>query len=598
MPTAPSIFGKELTATRLLEFARHCNTTPRIKHARAFYAMAQKEVAGPWWGDCPTSARAWDVKRPVNSLGNAIRTYCPHLLGDRIDPIIEPAGIGTRGSAKMLEMRLRQWADDSGYNEEDEQGVIDALLYMAVWYIGRRDGGQGLAIDDTTVDVGHPFVQRIGLDNFVYDPNTNDLNRGTLCGHYYDVDRQAMLEAGIGDEKTLKDLPNVWDANSREDGGSGDSTEEGSRTRAEEEYLDDRVGLWDLCYMHRGRRFCCTVGPFNGGTDFVVKPYELVDEPEGWRYVTCGLDRMPGRTTPVSPAMTLMDYHLAREGVICKLVKEIEELDRTYVVKPGAQALAMKLTTPRAEGESRYIAGDPNNIKEMVQGGMTEEAIAAFGLLTAMGKENGPNVDVLGGQDGEASESATSTSIRAGNGAIVMGRWKSKVNEARTKIMRRVAAMLLQGGDRRTLVVKNPATGSEIPVEWDASTFDLSYDQFKYKVKLTSATAGMDPRAKLRSIIELYTQAIPAAVQTSMMLGQDPSKAIRILSDISGFAELDELIPTADGEALKASILQWMMGRGQAAAWGVGMGGMGPPGLGPATKVGQLNSDGARGIPV
>ena len=600
MPAQPNVMASKITAQRLIEFARRCYTHKRLKAERKFYVLAQRETAGPWFGDeMPTQVRAWDELRPVSSLGHAMRTYLPHLMGERIDPVVEPGPVGGRGEAKILEMRRRQWVDDTGYLAEDEAGVMDSLLDMGIWYVGRRAGGQGVSLGGSTIDMGAPFVQRLDRHRLVYDPRCDNFDMASLMGHRYDADRQAMLDAGVGDEAVIRQIPNVWEDSAKDDSGRGESSEDGqSPIGSEEDYLDDRIPLWDLCYMEGGRRMRCTVGPLNGGAGFVVKPTEIVDEPEGWPYVICALDRMPGRMTPVSPARAMMDYHLSRDRVVAKLVNEIEEIGRDYIAAKGeGQKLAMKLTTPSPDGRSRVLIGDPKTLTEYVRGGMTDPAVAAFGLLTKLGEETGPNVDVLAGQDGQASESATSTSIRAGNGAIVMGRWKSVVNNARASIMRRVSAMLLQSGDRRVLEAQTP--GGPVQLIWDALELqDLSYDQFKYDIKLSSASQGMDQRTKLRSIVELFTQAVPAVVQTAAQLGVAPTKALRVLSDLSGFAEIDEMLPTGDGEQIRQQALAWMVQQGKARPVGIAQPQM--PAQAPAapqTRVGQMNSDRGMAVP-
>jgi len=593
MDAAQDTLGSQkITAGRLIEHARRCFTHKRLRHAREFYAMAQREMAGPWFEACPSlTSRAWDAWRPVNSLGQACRTYLPHILGEKIEPVLSPGALGVRGHVKLLEMRLNRWIADSGYLAEDEAGIIDSMLCMGIWYVARRDGGVAMAVDNTTLDMGEPMAKRIDIGQFVFDPRCMRIDESPIVGHRYDVDREAMYAAQIGDPNVLAKVPNVWERVGDEESGRGEGSDERDGAADPEDYLDDRIALWDLCFVRGGRRFCCTVGSLHdNGAGFVIEPYEIVDEPEGWRYVTLGLDTVPGRHLPSSPAMAMMDYHLSRDRVLAKMMTEIEEIGRDLVVDKSQSKLAMQIQKPNQTGRSRTLYGDPSKIKELVRGGATKPTLEAFGLLTELGKETGPNVDVLGGQEGKASESATSASIRAGNGAVIVGRWKAKANEARANIMRRVTAMLLQSGDRLAMPMELP--GGEVPVIWDAAELsrDISYDQFQYKIRVSNGAAGMDQRAKLRTLVELFTMAIPQAVQTAAMLGADPAKVMRVIADESGFAELDEMLPTMDSAQVKQAAAA-MLQRAGVVQTGAGAG------MGPTTMVGQLNADGARAIP-
>lgn len=599
MPPAPTVTPHKITADRLLKFAERANKAKGITQLRAFMALAAREVAGPWFDCDPDRPRTWDQKRPVSSLGEMHRTYMPHLMGEALVPVVDPAGIGGRGESKLLEMRLRRWVDDTRYGRQDEMGINDALLGMGIWYVGRRDGGRGV-IDAAggTTDEGAPFVQRVGVDDFVFDPNADTIDNGTLVGHFYTVDREAMLETGIGNPDELAKCPNVWERDS-ESGGDGDSTQEGSRgDKSEDDYLTDAIGLWDLCYMHKGRRFCCTVGALQSGAGFIIDPYDMQESgsPEGYPYVTLGLHEMAHRALPCSPAMVMMDAHLGRAAIASKILKEIEELERAYIAEPGSQKTVMKLMSRQYDNPNcKVVFGKAGTLQEMITGGMVKEAIESFGWLSHIGQEIGPSVNLAGGKEGNpgSDPTATEASIKAGAGAVVMGLWTRKVNDARTLVLRRVAAMLMQSAETMEFPVKIPTPMGvmEIPVVWDPASLDLSYDQFRYKIKPTNGLQGMDARARIRSLQEtmgMLGQVLPMVLQ----MGGDPATALRVISDLAAMPELDEMLPTPQAEMLRAQLTQMLAQGGQIKPSGAS------PAGGPQTRVGQMNSDQSRRVPV
>lgn len=582
------------TAERLLRFikaARDSQHSP-IRHLKAFYAKAESETAGPWWKECHEPAsRDATQRQPINPLGEAVRTYHPHLIGDGLAIVTEPSGLGDRGSAKMLEYRMRQWADDAGYQSQDERSVLDSILACSFMYVSRREGGQAIATEEGTLDMGQPTVQRISCENMVVTPNMEMWDLASEIGHFFPVDRQALLDAGIGNRDLIESLPNIWEqleetkGTLRYQGGAGD----------EDQYLDDKIGLWEFCFMHAGRRWCCTLPPINGGSGFVVDPYPIDDgEPEGSRYVVTQLNFLPNHPMPISPAMVLMDSHLGKRAVVAKLYKQAEDLQRKYVVAPGSQDMVMRL---KDSGGDDYVFGDPDKIKEFIQGGMLKELVEVYAFLETLGQKVGPNLDLMGGRD-DPSKSATVGSILAGNGAVAMGYWKRKIDEGRTKVLRRVAAMLLQGGDQRTFMF-SAANGQQIPVQWDAANLDISYDQYRYKVKPTSNLDGMDARAKLRSLVEVIT-VLPQAMQVLCgLLGAEPQKVLRVISDLSAMPQLDEMLPSGDMQGIQQQLFQMLAQNGQAkpVSAAAPMGAAPQLPQGPQTKVGQMNSDVSAGIP-
>ena len=597
--------GQFPTAGRCIRFidsAFHSAESP-LAQLRAFYRLALDETAGPWWKTTHNlGTRKITATRPLNPLGEMVRTYFPHLTGESIVPVCEPEGLGDRGSAKIMEYRLRQWCDDANYRHEDESVIMDAMLAVGVMYVYRNVGGQAIADENSTLDMGQPGVKRISIENMVVDPNAEDWDLASGIGHWYLADRSSMLEAGIADEELLNKLPNAWENLEELQG----STRDRKYTQDEYAHLQDTVLLWEFCFRHRGRRFCCTMPPIRGQEFFLIEPYEIpsdgpLAEPEGSRYVVTGLNRMPGSLIPVSPAMVMMDAHLAKSAVMAKLVHQIETCERQYVIKQGMQQTVMALKEGSPDG---YVFGDPLNIKEMITGGMVKELAEGYALLESLGIQVGPNVQLAGGQD-DPGKTATASSILAGNAAVVLGEWKRTIEDRRTMTLRRVAAMLLQGQDQQEFGIQLP-TGDTIPIIWDASTLDMSYDQYRYRIRPSGGSTGMDARAKLRSLFEI-AQVLPPFLQFfSGMMGADPQRVMRVVSDLSGMEELDEILPSADWQGIQMKIMGMLAQGGQAKPAGgggqqPGVGGMGMGGqlqnAGPGSRVASLNSDNARAVP-
>lgn len=585
------IFRSFPTVERVLDTVKTIYEGQLHRHWREFHATASRHIAGPWHKNVPgLFSRAWTDRQVINPVGEMYRTYLPHVLGDSIEPVVEPSGVGNRGDAKMLEFRMRQWVDDDNYAQTDERIVQSSMIGMGISYINRREGGELLKCDDDTVDLGAPFVQHIPVRNFVADPHAaGDFDYAEIIGHWYPCDRQAMLEAGIGDAAVLEDLPNIWDLEGTE-GGRFFSGPEMRRTR-EQEYIQDTVLLWDICLKYRGRAFCMTLPPLGGKTQPVVKPYELVDEPEGSRYVVTRLDTIPDSLTPLSPAMVMMEAHLAKVMTANKATKMIEELERKWIAKPGKQKEAMRLTS--RDGQP-VVFGDPDSIKEFIIGGLVKECAEAYSFLNALGEKIGPNVSLAQGS-GDPGESATASNILAGNAAIIMRSWAKKINAGREKTMRRVAALLLASGDRREIPFPLP-DGTQTTLVWDAASMDISYDLFKYKIRPINEAGAMTQRERTRSLFELMGQ-IPGMVQMVMAYGSNPVEAVQIVSDLAGMPELARILTNGNGPQLNAQLLQFLTQHGQARQGGAAGAGPQLPGQGPMTPVGTMNSDLMTGRP-
>jgi len=588
-------------AARLLRFIRAANDAPDspVRALADFHEVANREFAGPWWGKNHNLNREPKDIRPYSMLGEMLRTYHPHLMGEALMPVVEPIALGNRVESKMLQMRLRRWVDDTAYAAIDEQTVMDCLLGVGVQYVTSNAGGAMFSDGAEDFDTGTPVAIRVPIGNMVVAPGALDWDTAEAIGHRYMVDRQAMLAHGIGNPDVLVRLRNVWESDTSLN--QPQNNRDPGRSNADDQHLQDKVWLYDLCFTYAGRRFCCTL-PSTGGIDeFVIKPYEMTDEPEGSRYVVTCLNRVNDSLVPLSPAMCLMDAHLSMNTINSKLMEQIKTLRRKIIYKAGSARQVKLLLNPDGD---EMVPGDPGNQEQVVLGGMVKELVEGHAFLEALGRKVGPNVDLAGGMQ-DPSDTATGSSILAGNAAVVMGYWKRKIADGRTRVMRRVASMLTRSFEEMQFDFPL-ANGMTVPVVWRPQSMSVSYDQFKYQIKPTSNMAGMDARARIRSLAELF-QTIPGMVQVAVGMGGDPSKVVRILSDLAESPELDEILPSGDTRSIQMLLLQQLGKNGQVGAGGMGMGmggGMAPPqggGMlpspGPMTPKAQRASDVSRAVP-
>lgn len=568
------------TPERLLRFITAAWETPWQRSLREFYVSALNEISRPYAAGegADPATLDWKSRRPINRLLEMVRSYTPHLLGTGIDPIVEPAGAGGRGEAALLQARLRRWVDDAGYGAEDEQATVDALIGVGCVYVGVLDEFMSLVYEARdTVDHGDPIAVRVGIDCMVLDPAAKSLDKCRSAGHLVSVDRDALRRVeGVNTDAVGRLSPAFEAAEEYRMGMPGEK----------DAYLDDRVILWVLHYHDRGVLHRCVLPLESSGVSEFIIPPTPVDGPEGLPYVFTRLDRLPGRPTPISPAMAMMDAHHAQAMVAAKMLSQIEELRRKYVVDPAGKRMMAELLDKQREGS--YVFGNPALFKETVTGGLTEEIIGAYAWLESLGKQVGPNTDLAGGRD-DPSTTATGTSILAGNATVALRRWSTLVQAARSMVLRRVAATLTRNPTPST--VPYEVAGTTVELAWNPAEQDLSYDQFKYRIRPSGSGAVMDGREKMRSIFEILT-AVGPVLQTVAMLGGDPAKALGVIGDLSEMGELAEMIPTPDGDQLRQSLA--MIAATQGARGVPTHAGMS---AGPANRTGIMRSDRAAMAP-
>lgn len=562
---APVRAAPVMSARRLLKAIEHFDGAEEIARLRRFSTFARQEVAGPWHGQFhEVGARRWQDRRPISPLGEMFRTYLPHLIGMGVKPSIEPDGIGERGAAKMLELRVAQAYKDMGYDRHDYDMVASAILGVGIMYVGYRGPIQSAAPTDTTgtEEAGSPFVQCIDVERFIPDAGATHWHAGTLFAHWTQVDREQLIEQGFGNADVLKDIPNVWDDSVLEQYNRGGRAQI-LNGRDHEWYLDDRIWLIEACYQRGGVWYSCVLPPWDGIEEFVVPPQEISNEPEGHRYVFCVLSHLPGMAQPHSPAMAKMDMHLGKSGAASKLLHQIEITTRKPVGAPGSQETVESLMDMDKDEEP--VFADPESIKEVVYGGMVKELVEGYQFLDELDQTIGANVAQAGGSS-DPSDTATGSSILAGNAGVILGHLRDRVEQARVQIMQRVSAMLLASGDTRTLTMTGPG-GVQIPLVWDAKSLDISWQSMKYRVRTSAPADQMPPAQKIDALFKIML-ALPQVLPVFQALGADPGKVMDELADEAGLPMLARLVPTASNAATAVQTLQMMTQAGQATVGG------------------------------
>lgn len=576
-----SLYEKLPDAGRLGKFIQAAHASKEMKARRSHRDEVIKAIRTRHWDGIRTENES---EEPVNPLLSMFQTYLGHLLNDAT-PVVEPGIAGTRGDAEMVQLLLRQAIEDTEFADDDAECVADAILGEGIMYIARASSMTPINVGEEQVDEGYPVTQRVGIDGFFLDPNASRLRAAAGMGHSMLADRQQLLDSRIGNPDVIKDLDSIH-KQAQTPSTKGASTQEGDRQPIEDESLSDLVRLWEVNFRHRGRWYAATLSSGDPAAKFVVDPYPIGElEPEGHRYIVTTLGKIPGFMFGVSPALALLDSHRARQEAARRCSSEIRELARRYVATYGNEKAVEGLMSKRTPPNGVVFSPD-GKIAEFIKGGLYEQATEAFAFLEALGRSFGPNVDQLGGKD-DPGDSATASSILAGNGATILASWRASIDTGRSMGLRRMAAILTSSQMDRRLSIPGPF-GEPVPLIWLATRRRLSWDHFRYTVAPRSTDTNLDANMRLRRLFELLT-SVPNVLASVVQLGGDPQVALRAIATLSERPEIAEIWPSQDRDKVRAAVQQMLLQKTQSM--------IGPSGAGPQTRVGLMNSDYSRRMP-
>lgn len=571
-------------ANKLLQAAKAAYDTPEAQHLRAFDTFSRRQCDGRWRSSmAQVITDEVETLEPENALREAVRTYITHLIGEEIAPEITPLAMGDHGQAILREYRMKRLLADMDYSSEREAAIIDAMHTIGILYFGIKAGQTLMRIGDSTIDPGQAFEARIPLSAFVYDPNVTLWRRKSYMGHAYSACVDAMLEAGIGNEKVISQIPRLWETDKYGGKAILPATLQSAK---QEQFIEDEIALWDFTFKHRGRRYRCVLPPFDGVNEFVVAPFEDM-EPEIGPYNILELNPSNGDGVCVSPAMALMDAHLVGKAMASRLAWEGLNTRRKVVAEQGDQAFAMKLLD--ANDPEGVIFANGQTVKEVTIGGMVKELLEAYGVMKTMRQTIGPNVELAGGQD-DPSDSATGTSILAGNAGMAFGDMRKRIARWDGGNLERVSWSLdSEEGFEQQYDVPLP-NGETVPIVWSGDTRDTSYNQFRYSTK-PSTESSMDPRAQLRSLIEIMG-VLPQFLQSVQLMGGDMRAAIDAVAHTAQNPHLSRILPTQSAQLIQQQLATGLAMQAQKMQMGGGSpGGYAPQRSGAAGQMDQRQSD-------
>lgn len=578
---APDSSMARITPDRLVAAAR--NGWKRRAWLRSFMFKASQEFAGPWYeNDIPTN-RAGPT-HPVNILATMVDTYMPSLVGHQWDVTVDAKMAGLEGDAKMRSLRLTHLVDEIKLAETDRRVVLDAMFAgEGIYNIGIKSGMEEIMVDGELYDFGQPFVKRIAPGDFISDPTSRHRMEDRWQAHRFIADREALLEAGIGDPERVKVLPTITmdqclkDPNSPLVGMSDDDL-----------ISDDLVYLWHISIWDGKKSIVCVIPDLEGYDDFIVEPVEYMG-PERGPYEFLSFNIVPDRATPVSMAMRLMDLHMAVRHVSSRIVEHIIETKRNIIYdSTTGQETAMRI---KESEDDKPIPGDPDSVKEVTSGGLIDQFNKGYEVLMNMADAMGASLQQTAGRKGVA-DTATEASIIAGKSQGLIDAMNLPTSTARRNIIRRLSWYEDTAPARQQVYGVQVAPGMIIDVLYDPATREGDYGDFGYNARIRTATP-MDSNTRLARLGQIL-QVLPPWLQFVGSMGGNVEAGLRLVSD--DFPEMDNVFSTQAIMMAQQAMAQQMGTPGQAV--GTRPVGKGPanaptPMNAPQTQIGQVRSDAA-----
>lgn len=216
---------------------------------------------------------------------------------------------------------------------------LDSLFSIGIAKVSLTTPAES-ALGAWDLKVGEPCVQRVDLDDWVFDHHARDLGDVGFMGHRYRVPLAAVKDSKMY-HKSRKDLTASTDERFNQQGDEKINVL-GRGYYGNDEEIEDMVDLWEI-YCPRQRcvytlsEDCLTgaMAPSHGG-----KPVALMEQdwvgPDSGPYKILGMGTVPGNPMPKGPIMNLIELHIAANRIMRKLIWSAENMKEILIAPKGA----------------------------------------------------------------------------------------------------------------------------------------------------------------------------------------------------------------------------------------------------------------------
>lgn len=386
----------------------------QLEWFRAIRVKMVKQTLGGWW-----SPDAAEKPTPINLMA-----MYQQIVGGKLIPKNPRVMLSTfEKEHKPAVSIMEQWANDEIENinlaNSLRRIVTDALYCIGIAKVGIATPADAES-QGWTLGVGEPFIERVDLDDFVFDIHAKDLSEAGYIGNRFRVPLRLVKSSGLyGKRGDITGNPDRLFNN------EGDERIGmlGRGYNSDDEDYEEFIDLWEIWLRREGRVITLTDDDLSGGADEYhgkgrrrcLRDVKWIGPASG-PYHFLSLEMVAGNAIGKGPIQNIYDLHLAINNITRKLIRQCQDTKKITMVS-GGKSEDGKRVNDTPDGHACAV-DDP---KSIVQVNMNEPNQPLALLLEAFIKHcsaQAGNLELLGGlgpqartlgQDklNEASSSAT-----------------------------------------------------------------------------------------------------------------------------------------------------------------------------------------------
>ena len=386
-----------------IDLGRLCTSLQASRLALRFPREARRRAvshfAGSNWSEQNRE------RNPVNMLSLYTSIVGRNLIAKNPRVLLSTFNRSARPAVKAMERWLNKAIVDMNFAGTMRRVVTDALFSMGIAKCSLMAPAEA-ALSAFNIEAGKPYVQRIDLDDFVFDIHARDFSECSYIGHRIRVPLAAVMDDKRNYGRTRKDLTASSDSKFNQEGDERVSVLFRGYFGQDDDEIEDMVDLWEV-YLARHKLVItipddCLTGAMSvgkGGEPEALRVQQWIG-PYCGPYQILGFKLVPGNVMVGGTIQDLIDLHVPLNQIVRKLIDQACRQKDVTLFSRGQDGDAQRIRDSR-DGELVPV-DQPDKINPLSMGGPNPMLFQFFIQLKEIFSWMAGNLDIMGGLSPQA----------------------------------------------------------------------------------------------------------------------------------------------------------------------------------------------------
>jgi hypothetical protein len=479
----------------------------RINLYRKARAMFMKQFAGQYYRD--KAGRTGD--EPLNLMFKTLSAFIPSLVTN--NPINEVTSrfIVHKPYTDMLGLALDQIDKDLDLKNVLRGWIASAFFAFGIIKVGLASAEGMIQYGDQLIDPGQIYAELVDLDDFVFDPICNSMQKASFLGSRTRVPRQILLDTEGYDHDMVMKLPTSrFGETDRVD----NFTKKGT-AQSEVYTLQDYVDVVES-WVPEANAMVTTPDPRQIILPKYLRTEDYYGPAEGPFTFLSFTPPVQGNPLPIAPVSQVYDLHMIANDTFKRMMEQASREKDILLYQPANADEAQDIVD--AEDGDPIASTNPDGAKVVSFGGAStknQEMVQQFHMwFNYMAGD--PDTVAGQGSSGGSRQTATDASIKQSNAALGIQDARGIITDQTAKVNQKMAWYLHVDPLIDMPLIKRSTGGEYQQIVLTPEQRQGDFWNFSFALRAKSL-APVDPQQRARLMTEFAVSVMPSVMQAAMV---------------------------------------------------------------------------------